>query len=139
MQACLLATGSRPVRPAIPGAEDPSVLVLRRLADSLAIRERVPPAGRVAVIGSGFVGCEVAASLAARGAQVTMLSQEESPLLGRLGQAAGERIRVWLEREGVDFRGAVEVSAINGGRVLAPGQCDLVADLVILGVGVRPR
>ena len=139
VQACLLATGSRPVRPPVPGAEDPAVLVLRRLSDSLAIRDRVSPGARVVVIGSGFIGCEVAASLAARGARVTMLSQEGSPLLERLGEAAAERIRSWLEGEGIDVRGATEVTALDGGHVLAEGQHGLVADLVILGAGVQPR
>lgn len=65
--ACVLATGSEPVRIPVPGADDPGVLLMRTLDNSNRLRERVGEGDRVVVVGSGFIGCEAAASLSLRG------------------------------------------------------------------------
>ena len=136
---CVLATGSRPIRPAVGGADDPDVLVMRTVADSDRLRARAASGSSAAVIGSGFVGCEAAASLAARGLAVTMLSQESAPQAGRLGEAAGERIAQWLREAGVALRLEVEVASIEHARRvrLTDGTvCD--AEIVLLAAGAAP-
>jgi 3-phenylpropionate/trans-cinnamate dioxygenase ferredoxin reductase component len=142
--ACLLATGSEPVRPPLPGADDPEVLVLRTVEHSERLAARALPGARAVVIGSGFIGCEAAASLAMRGALVTLVAPEELPQAARLGEGAGRRITGWLEELGVRLALGAEVEAIapaeDGGRVVrcADGG-EHAADLVLLGTGVRPR
>ena len=140
--ACLLALGCEPVRPPVPGVDLPGVHVLRSMRDALGLREAAVPGARVVVVGSGFVGCEAAASLAARGARVTMIAMEAVPQGERLGPEVGERIAGWLTAAGVVVLGGREVRALvaDGGalRVEAQG-AEVVADAVLLATGARPR
>ena len=141
--ACVLATGSEPVRIPVPGAEDPEILVMRTLENSNRLRERVGEGDRAVVVGSGFIGCEAAASLSLRGAKVTLISLELSPQKARLGEEVGERIEQWLGGYGVSLRldasidgitckdGVYKVSVENGEQV--------AADTVLFGTGVSPR
>src|SRR5690606_32012606 len=85
----VLATGSTAVRPRLPGADLPGVLLLRTLDDALALRDRLHPGTRVAVVGSSWIGTEVAASARLRGAEVTMLGREAVPLERVLGSEIG--------------------------------------------------
>lgn len=139
--ACVLATGSRPVRPPLPGADHPRVLVMRDIghSDDLAARGR----GTVVVVGSGFIGCEAAASLALRGAGVTMVSTEELPQLARLGREAGERIAAWLADLGIALIGSAEVEgfvpAKGGIAVRIAGGRVVTGDVALLATGARPR
>ena len=110
---CVLATGCRSTVPPVPGAEHPEVLRLRSLTDARLIRGSAVRARTAVVIGSGFIGCEAAVSLAMRGLGVTMLATEELPQLHRLGRPAAERIAGWLVDAGVKFRGGVTVQAIE--------------------------
>jgi 3-phenylpropionate/trans-cinnamate dioxygenase ferredoxin reductase subunit len=93
--ACILATGARPKR-LFDGPQ-----TLRSLADARALRDT---AGRATVIGSGFIGCEAAASLAMKGLDVTLVTDEEVPHEARLGEQAGRRIAGWLTDLGVILR-----------------------------------
>jgi NADPH-dependent 2,4-dienoyl-CoA reductase/sulfur reductase-like enzyme len=93
--ACVLATGARPKR-LFDGP-----MTLRTLADARALREL---RGEATVIGSGFIGCEAAASLAMKGLDVTLVTDERVPHEARLGEAAGRRIQGWLEDLGVTLR-----------------------------------
>lgn len=140
--ACLLAQGAEPVRPPVPGAGLPGVHVLRSARDALALRDAAVPGARVTVIGSGFVGCEAAASMAARGARVTMISMEPTPQQERLGVDVGARIAVWLEGAGVILTGARAVRCVSAEsdvlRVHA-GDAAIDADVVLLATGARPR
>jgi 3-phenylpropionate/trans-cinnamate dioxygenase ferredoxin reductase component len=141
--ACVLATGSEPVRLPVPGAVDPEILVMRTLENSDRLRKRVGEGDRVVVVGSGFIGCEAAASLSLRGAEVTLISLEQSPQKERLGEEVGTRIEGWLRGYGVELRlgasiegverndGAHEVSVEDGDRI--------AADTVLFGTGVSPR
>ena len=98
----LLATGAEPLVPAIPGADGPGVQTMRRVGDS----ERLAGLGSgdpVLVVGSGFVGCEAAASLAIRGAAVTMATLEAAPQVERLGAEVAAEITGWLESSGVEI------------------------------------
>ena len=92
------------------------------------------------VVGSGFIGCEAAASLARRGLEVTLVSMEDLPQAARLGDAAGQRLREWLEDEGVQLRLGAEVERIEAGRrvQLADGQ-RAEGDLVLIAAGVDPQ
>ncbi|HEY5389220.1 MAG TPA: NAD(P)/FAD-dependent oxidoreductase, partial [Solirubrobacteraceae bacterium] len=138
--AIVMATGSEPLRPKVPGAEDAAVLTFRRLPDSRRLALRARPGRRVIVIGSGFIGCEIAGSLALRGVAVTLVTTEELPQQERLGSEVGERIANWLGELGVELRCGAEVAAIDGGREveLAEG-AGIVGDCVVLAAGVRPR
>ncbi|MGH3145405.1 MAG: NAD(P)/FAD-dependent oxidoreductase [Rubrobacter sp.] len=142
-EACVLATGSEPVRIPVPGADDPEILVMRTIENSTRLQERVGRGDRVVVVGSGFIGCEAAASLALRGAEVTLISLENSPQRERLGQEVGERIEEWLRDYGVDLRlgaGLEGIERTDGGyRVSIEGGDTLPTGTVVFGTGVRPR
>lgn len=142
--ACVLATGSAPVRPDVPGAELDGVHVMRTLADADALRDRIADGSRRAVvIGSGFIGCEVAASLRTLGCEVVLVSGEPTPQAARLGEEAGDRIAGWLRDDGVELRFGVQVTEIRradeGLEVLGDDGSILPADLVVLGAGARAR
>ncbi len=139
-ERCVLATGSEPVRLPVPGGDDPAVLTVRTVQDSLALRAH---GSRVAVIGSGFIGCEAAVSLAARGAQVTLLSDEPLPQSARLGDEVGGRLAGWLEEAGVALVLGAEVEGIEtgaGARTVHAGtDVRVEVDTVMQAVGVKPR
>ncbi len=164
--ACVLATGSAPQRPPVPGIDADGVLVLRTLDDSAALQERVaagqthgrrPRAPcRAVVVGSGFIGCEAAVSLRALGVEVTMVSGEPVPQAARLGEAAGREVARWLEAAGVALHFGTRVAEVRPGATNPhePGGsrdaaalevlCDdgtpaLACDVVVLGAGVAPR
>ncbi len=135
-EQCLLAAGASPRRPPIPGAQD--VLLLRTAADAAAIRARAVDGGRAVIIGGGFVGVEVAASLAAVGVRVTVLEMADSLWGGALGAEPSAWAGRVLASAGVEVRlGARVTQADSGGAWL--GDERLAADLVVAGVGVTPR
>lgn len=142
-ESCVLATGSRPVRIPVPGADDPEILVMRTINDSTRLAEKMGEGGRAVVVGSGFIGCEAAASLAMRGAEVSVVSMEEAPQKERLGEEVGGRIISWLEGYGVDLRMAANVEAVERGgegyQVRMEGGEGILADAVLFGTGVEPR
>ena len=138
--SCVLTTGSRPQRPTFYGADHDHVLQMRTLSDSERLGRRVEGASRVAVIGSGFIGCEAAASLAMRSLQVTLISQERLPQATRLGAQAGERLATWLRDVDVELVLDVEVEAIEDARrVCIAGGRHVDADVVLLATGVAPN
>lgn len=141
--ACVLATGSEPIRPPIPGADDPGVLTMRTVEDSTRLSRLAESGASAVVVGSGFIGCEAAASLAMRGVEVTMVSLDDLPQGSLLGEEAGERIRRWLEGQGIRLRLGAEVEEIRrtgeGFEVILAGGERLGTGTVLLGTGVRPR
>ena len=137
--SCVLATGSEPVRPPFPGADDPGILCLRSLHDARVLRSRAEEAHSAIVIGSGFIGCEAAASLAMRGLRVKLVSDEHVVHAARLGDEAGRRIADWLVELGVSLRLGAAVESAGPNVVRTPGAPPDEADLVLLAVGVRPR
>lgn len=141
--ACVLATGSEPIRIPVPGGEMAEVLVMRTIEDSTALRERATEGSRAVVVGSGFIGCEAAASLSMRGVRVTLVSQEDEPQEARLGAGASQRIRGWLEGYGVDLRLGTNVEGIERRagslRVTVEGGDAFDAETVLFGTGVRAR
>ena len=141
--ACVLATGSEPVRLPVPGADDPEVLVMRTIENSTRLQKRVGEGDRAVVVGSGFIGCEAAASLSLRGAEVTLISLEELPQAERLGHEVGERIEGWLRDHGVNLSLGARLESIehtDGGYEVFLEDGDTVhAGTVLFGTGVMPR
>lgn len=135
----LLATGAEPVRLPIPGADAPHVRTLRSLADSRAIVERAKTAKSAVILGSGFIGLEATAALRSRGLAVHVVSLDERPLERVLGRELGDFIRTLHESHGVAFHMGTSIASIGERAVSLSDGSELAADLVIIGVGVRPR
>jgi apoptosis-inducing factor 3 len=137
--ALLLATGAEPRSLSIAGADLPHVCRLRTLADSKAIITRAQQARSCAVIGSGFIGMEVAASLRHRDIPVSIIGQESVPLAKVLGPELGRFIQTLHEQHGVHFFLNASPRAIRANRVELGDGVFVDAELVIMGVGVSPR
>jgi 3-phenylpropionate/trans-cinnamate dioxygenase ferredoxin reductase subunit len=133
---CLLATGASPRRPPIPGAE--RALLLRTVEDAEALRAHAVAGSRAVVLGGGFIGVEVAGSLAERGVQATVLELSD----GLWGGVLGPEVSSWavgrLEAAHVDVRLGTAATGIGEGVVLTASE-RLMADFVLAGVGVTPR
>jgi 3-phenylpropionate/trans-cinnamate dioxygenase ferredoxin reductase subunit len=132
----LLATGARPRRLTLPGHEQ--VLYLRRFDDALALRPLLRPGVRLAIIGGGFIGLELAAAAAARGCAVTLV--EALPRILMRGVPA-EITAVIADRHraaGIDLRTGIGINRIDGAVVLADGS-RIAADAVIAGIGAVPE
>jgi apoptosis-inducing factor 3 len=137
--ALLIATGAKPIELPIPGSNLPSVHYLRSLTDSRKIIKAIDGKHRAAVIGASFIGLEVAASLLARGLEVHVVAPETIPLERVLGSALGEFIRKLHGEKGVQFHlGRKPASVTDHGVTLDDGS-SIEADVVVFGVGVRPR
>ena len=140
----LLATGSSPRRLPVPGADLDGVLYLRRVGDSDRLKAAFAAAGKVVVIGGGWIGLETAAAARAAGAEVTVLEAAKLPLLRVLGPEVAQVFATLHREHGVDLRCGVEVAAVTGrdGRVAGVQLSDgsvIPADVVIAGVGITPN
>jgi NADPH-dependent 2,4-dienoyl-CoA reductase/sulfur reductase-like enzyme len=135
----LLATGAEPVRLPIPGADQPHVHTLRSLTDCRAIIASASGARRAIVIGASFIGLEAAAALRARDIEVHVVAPEQRPMERVLGPGMGDFVRALHEEHGVVFHLGDTVSAIDGKRATLKSGGVLEADLIVVGVGVRPR
>jgi NADPH-dependent 2,4-dienoyl-CoA reductase/sulfur reductase-like enzyme/nitrite reductase/ring-hydroxylating ferredoxin subunit len=135
----LLATGSEPNRLDLPGFERDNVFTLRSVADADAIAARAAKGSRAVVIGSSFIGLEAAAALVSRGVEVHIVSPERVPFERLFGAEVGGFFQALHERHGVRFHLGT-VAAAFGGRTMRLANDERIdADLVLVGVGVRPR
>jgi apoptosis-inducing factor 3 len=135
----LLATGAEPIRLPLAGADLPHVHTLRTLADSRAIIARAANAKRAVVIGASFIGLEAAASLRNRNIEVHVVAPEKVPMERILGAEMGAFVRALHEEHGVIFHLENTPSAIDAKQVTLTSGSVIGADLVVMGVGVRPR
>jgi NADPH-dependent 2,4-dienoyl-CoA reductase/sulfur reductase-like enzyme len=134
----LLATGAVPVRLPMPGGDLPHVHYLRTLGDSRAIIDAIGSAKKAVVIGSSFIGLEVAASLITRGLQVDVVGLEKIPLERVVGPELGTYVRKLHESKGVKFHLEDSATSIDANGVTLKSGEIVRADLVVIGVGVKP-
>jgi 3-phenylpropionate/trans-cinnamate dioxygenase ferredoxin reductase component len=142
-QRLLLSTGAEPRCLDVPGAELDGIHYLRTLADSERIGERIGSGQRLVVVGSGWIGSEIAASARQQGCEVTVLERASVPLERVLGAEVG-RIYLDLHRDhGVEFLSQTTVERFDGRgsveRVVTRDGDSIEAELVVVGIGVAPR
>jgi NADPH-dependent 2,4-dienoyl-CoA reductase/sulfur reductase-like enzyme len=139
----LLTTGARARRLTLAGSDRPQVLYLRDIEDALRLRERLTPGMRLAVIGAGFIGLEVAATARKRGAQVTVIELAPHVLARVCPPEIGEYVAALHRRNGVELKTGVAVMAIEtDGAALAlrlSGGDTVLADIVTIGIGAQPN
>jgi NAD(P)H-nitrite reductase large subunit len=139
----LVATGSVPLRPPIPGLDLPGVETCWTLEDARRIAARARPGARVVQMGAGFIGCIIMEALASRGTKLTIVEMGDRMVPRMMGPGAGGLIRRWVEGKGIAVRTAARVDAIvaRDGALevhLASGE-KIPADLVISATGVKPN
>ena len=138
----LVASGGEPKPLSVEGASLEGVHMLRSRDDAAAILANLRPGARAIVLGASFIGLEVAACLRAQRVSVTVASPEEIPFARQFGERIGKSLRTLHESNGVIFESRTKPAKLEGsGRVSAVALEDgrrLAADLVIVGVGVRP-
>jgi len=137
----VIATGLVPRR--IPAFGDlEGVRVLRSFDESMALREHASAAQRAVVVGAGFIGCEVAASMRSLGVDVVLVEPQPTPLAAVLGEQIGGLVARLHRDEGVDMRLGVSVAEVRGrghvDTVVLTDGTELAADLVVVGIGSRP-
>ena len=137
----IIATGLVPKTiPSFPDLE--GIRVLRSLEESMALREHAGSARQAVVVGAGFIGCEVAASLRGLGVNVVLVEPQPTPLASVLGEQIGALVSRLHQAEGVDVRCDVGVAEVRGTghveQVVLSDGTELDADLVVVGIGSRP-
>ena len=136
--ALLLATGAEPVKLGITGADLQHVCYLRSQSDCHAIIGKADKATRVVLVGASFIALEVASSLIQRKLQVHVVAPEAVPMATVLGPQVGEYLRRLHERNGVVFHLGQSVVAIDEHKVTLKDGHAIEADLVVIGIGVKP-
>lgn len=137
----IIATGLVPRRiPSFPALE--GIAVLRSYDDSMALRRQASTARHAVVVGAGFIGCEVAASLRGLGVDVVLVEPQPAPLASVLGEQIGALVARLHRAEGVGVRPGVGVTEVRGqghvDTVVLTDGAELAADLVVVGIGSRP-
>jgi NADPH-dependent 2,4-dienoyl-CoA reductase/sulfur reductase-like enzyme len=135
--ALVLACGAVPTPLPVPGGHH--ALQLRSLADAARLRKTAGDAASAVVVGAGFIGCEVAASLALNGLAVTLVAPERVPQEKRLGSAAGRRLQALVELAGARYVGGVSVRELTEGVVRLDNGVSIDCDLIVAATGVTPR
>jgi NAD(P)H-nitrite reductase large subunit len=138
----LLATGSSPILPPVPGIESDGVLPCWTLADARQIVVRARPESRVVLLGAGFIGCIILESLAERGVNLTVVEPQDRMVPRMMNPTAGGLIKRWCEERGVQVLTGTKAAAVQPGDPLGVGLDDgrtIPADLVIRATGVQPN
>ena len=137
----LIATGSHPVRPPIPGMDLPGVHPCWTLEDARAIARLAKPGARVLQMGAGFIGCIIMEALKQRGVKLSVVEMGDRMVPRMMGPTAGGMIKAWCEKQGVKVYTGTKVLAIEAGsplRVKLSSGESVEVDLVISATGVRP-
>jgi len=138
--SCVLATGSSALRIPVDNAHLPGIFTLRSLSDARRLTEAASTAARATVIGSGFIGCEVAASLSLLGVKVILVTAEELPQQQRLGDFAGRQIAGWLRDYGVELVLDSALAAVgHDATTVHLDDREIQADLVVMAAGASPN
>jgi NAD(P)H-nitrite reductase large subunit len=143
----LIATGSTPATPPIPGIDGPGVHSCWTLADARAIQKLAQPGARVVQMGAGFIGCIIMEALASRGVQLSVVEMGDRMVPRMMGATAGGMIKDWCGKKGVAVHTSAKVTQIERSSVpgAAPMRVHLStggsidADLVISATGVKPN
>ena len=140
----IIATGARPRRLALPGSDLAGVFYLRGIDDALAIRAAMARGMRVAIVGGGYIGLEVAAAAVKRGCRATILEAQERCLGRVLAPEIASYIEQAHDRHGVDLRTGVGITAFDGTggqvrRVLCADEAVIDVDVVVVGIGIVPN
>ncbi len=140
----LLTTGSSVVRLKIPGGELGGVHYLRTLGDSTALKQALAAGGQVVIVGAGWIGLEVASAARHYGNSVVVIEPQQTPLFAVLGPELGEFYAQVHRDHGVDVRLGVGVTEFKGANgvvksVVASDGSEIPADIVVVGVGIRPN
>jgi NADPH-dependent 2,4-dienoyl-CoA reductase/sulfur reductase-like enzyme len=130
----VLATGALPVT--LPG--EGRQRLLRTYDDALALRDLLRPELRLAIVGAGWIGAELATAAVAHGSQVTVVEAGPAPLAAAIGAAVGAQTARWYVAAGVDLRVATAVEAVLPGGLALTGGDQIAADEIVTAVGVRP-
>ncbi|MDO8457307.1 MAG: FAD-dependent oxidoreductase [Burkholderiaceae bacterium] len=137
----LIATGSNPMHPPIPGIDSKGVHTCWTLADARSIMALATPGARVLQLGAGFIGCIIMEALAARGVKLSVVEMGDRMVPRMMGPTAGGMIRDWCESKGVEVFTSTKVESIEPGKPLTVRLSNgksIQADLVISAAGVRP-
>ena len=140
----LIATGSHPIRPNVPGMDLPNVHTCWTLDDARAIAAKAQPGSRVLQLGAGFIGCIIMEALAARGVKLTVVEMGDRMVPRMMTAQAGAMIKRWAEAKGVTVHVNTAITAIeqNGDALrvkLGAGGTAIETDLMISAAGVRPN
>jgi NADPH-dependent 2,4-dienoyl-CoA reductase/sulfur reductase-like enzyme/nitrite reductase/ring-hydroxylating ferredoxin subunit len=135
----LLATGAQPLRLSVPGADQPHVHTLRSIADCRSIIHAAKEAKRTFIIGASFIGLEAAAALRTRGIEVHVVAPEKRPMERVFGAEMGDFIRGLHEEHGVIFHLEDSAVSLADRKVKLKSGAVFDCDLVVVGIGVRPR
>ena len=140
----LIATGSHPVRPPIPGIDLPEAQTCWTLEDARAIAARAQPGSRVLQLGAGFIGCIIMEALVKRGVHLTVVEMGDRMVPRMMTSEAGGMIKRWVEKQGVNVVTKAGVDRIEKGQnspltvTLTTGE-QLECDLLIVAAGVAPN
>jgi NAD(P)H-nitrite reductase large subunit len=139
----LIATGSQPIRPPVPGMDLPNVHTCWTIEDARAIAAKAKAGSRVLQLGAGFIGCIIMEALSARGTQLTIVEMGDRMVPRMMTAKAGAMIKRWVEQKGVSVHcnaAITEVVQKDGALCakLSTGK-EIAADLVICAAGVKPN
>jgi NADPH-dependent 2,4-dienoyl-CoA reductase/sulfur reductase-like enzyme len=130
----VIATGATPIR--LPG--DGPQHVLRTIDDARGIRAELRAGARLAIVGAGWIGAEVATAAAKAGCRVTVVEAADAPLAGAVGTEVGSKTAGWYADAGIELRHGVKVASVERGGLDLSGGGSIEADAVVTGIGVRP-